>query len=276
MTEELPVISGAGLVFRLPHLDQLLSQKNQHKIKWIELLGDNFLCPNLPLLLKIDDLRKKSPFVLHLTNLSLASPEPLNKNYLSQIDLLVERYRPSFISDHLCWSSYHGNYLHDLLPFPFTHQALENISEKIKQLQDRWQRPFLVENISSYLSFDKTQQDYDEVDFLNKLVRLSGCNLLLDINNIYVSCMNHGLSYEDFINHLDLNSVRQIHLAGFSKKAHLLIDTHSKFISEEVWNLFLKVIKKIGRIPTVLEWDHDLPTLQTLLYETEKIEEILG
>jgi uncharacterized protein (UPF0276 family) len=278
-------LSGAGLVFRLPHLDPLLSLLSTEKkslnlfnnlFNWFELLGDNFLSPQLPVLSKIDELRKKVPFVLHLTNLSLASPEPLNREYLLQVDGLVQRYDPTFISDHLCWSNYQGSYLHDLLPFPFTHQALKNISDKIKQLQDRWQRPFLVENISSYLSFSEDMQDYSEVDFINLLMEKSGGNLLLDINNIYVSCMNHKKSYEDFIQNLNLDPVLQIHLAGFSKKQNLLIDTHSHLISEEVWDLFLKVIQKKGKTPSVLEWDHELPSLQILLDETIKIQKVVG
>ena len=287
-SKETALIQGAGLVLRLPHLDQLLlraSNINEHKltepkvnwpkVNWIELLGDNFLCPHLPVLLKIDELRKSTPFVLHLTGLSLASFEPLNLNYLKKIDALVERYNPAFISDHLCWSSFNGSYSHDLLPFPFTHKALVNISEKIKILQDRWQRPFLVENISSYLNFSPDQQDYSEVEFLNALVKNSGVSLLLDINNIYVSCMNHGDSYTNFIDQIDLSAVKQIHLAGFSKKIDLLIDTHSKTISDEVWALFLSVIQKAGKIPSVLEWDQDLPPLPILLEETQKISAVL-
>jgi uncharacterized protein (UPF0276 family) len=161
--------------------------------------------------------------------------------------------------------------LHDLLPFPFTKNALNRIAEKIQQLQNRWQRDFLIENISSYLSCESSVQDFAEVDFINALIKKADCRLLLDINNVYVSARNHGYSPLTFLENVDVSAIRQIHLAGFSKQAHLLIDTHSKKIHEEVWQLFLDFIHKHGPFPTVLEWDHDLPELSILLEETKKI-----
>jgi uncharacterized protein (UPF0276 family) len=266
-------IEGAGLVLRAPHLNPLLSLSSHDfsTIQWVELLGDNFLCPDLPLLEKVDQVRQKVPIVIHLTGLSLASEEPLNEDYLKQVDRLIHRYRPSFISDHLCWSVVGNHHLHDLLPFPFTKNALNRIAEKIQQLQNRWQRDFLIENISSYLSCESSVQDFAEVDFINALIKKADCRLLLDINNVYVSARNHGYSPLTFLENVDVSAIRQIHLAGFSKQAHLLIDTHSKKIHEEVWQLFLDFIHKHGPFPTVLEWDHDLPELSILLEETKKI-----
>jgi hypothetical protein len=167
------------------------------------------------------------------------------------------------------------HHLHDLLPFPFTIKSLTRITDKIHQLQDRWQRDFLIENISTYLSCSPDTQDFSEIDFINALIQKSDCRLLLDINNVYVSAVNHGHSPSTFLDNLDTSAVRQIHLAGFSKQAHLLIDTHSKTIHEEVWQLFLDFIRKKGPFPTVLEWDHDLPNLSTLLEETKKIAAVL-
>lgn len=270
------IITQTGLGLRFQYLDLLLEERPS-SIHWLELLADHFhQCPP-SLFRKIEALLAVYPCVLHGVNLSLGSSAPLNPAYLDLLDSLIMRFQPAWISDHLCVSDFpsSGNshetiFFHDLLPLAFTEQNLDRIAFKIDFLQQKFKIPFLIENISSYLRFlDSTMT---EAAFMRRLIEKTGCSILLDLNNVIVTCHNHGELVSDFLSEIPLSSVKQMHLAGFEQQGDLLIDTHSRTVSRAVFSLFKKLQKKTGPIPTCLEWDNDLPHFDLILKEVQRIE----
>ncbi len=261
------MIEGLGLGLRFKYIEDLLSQP--HPIEWLELLVDHFHDLNAPILQKVSQLIERFPCVLHGVNLSLASSDPLNENYLRLLDQLVERFNPIWISDHLCFSHVGNIFLHDLLPIPFTNVLLDQIAFKIDIMQTRFKRPFLIENISSYLRLQGSEMT--EAAFMAKLSHKTGCGILLDINNIVVTCHNHGESITEFCETIPFENVKQMHMAGATPQNELLIDTHSRPIAEVVLTLYQKIRQEHGLIPTCLEWDFDFPPFATILTEMERL-----
>lgn len=264
------MISGTGLGLRFKYLDDLLLNKS---ISWYEILADHFHSLLNPIIPKVDRLLNDSPCVMHCVNFSLASSEPLNKEYLTSIAQIVDRFEPEWISDHLSFSHISNVFLHDLLPFPFTYQALDHIANKIDQIQNQFKIPFLIENISSYLRFKHSEMS--ESQFIKELTYKTGCGILLDVNNIVVTCHNHQESISEFCSNIPFERVRQIHIAGATAKDNLLIDTHGKPIADDVLLLYSNIITKYGAIPTCLEWDLDLPEFNIILAEINKIDHII-
>ena len=275
------MIFKTGLGLRAPYVQALL-EKKPSSINWLEFLADQYF--NAPdfLLKKLDQIREIYPCVLHSVNLSIASTERLSSRYLKFLEGLVARYEPAWISDHLCLSRFGKLYTHDLLPFVLTHKKLDQIARRIDYLQTRFKKPFLIENISSYLRFENKNNNnfnFSEGQFLQKLISKTGCGLLLDINNLILSALNHGESIEEFLQEINLNSIKQIHLAGGEYHQGLWIDTHSREISQKSWEVFSKIQASHGRsspIPACLEWDNDLPSFEKILQETQKIEAVFS
>ncbi len=222
-------------------------------------------------------IRVDSPLSFHGVGLSLGSADSLDVAHLAALRRLVKRYDPALISDHICWGAIDGTHLNDLLPLPYTEEALTLMVARVLQVQDALGRELLVENVSSYLSF--LGADMPEWTFVAELVRRSGCGLLLDVNNIYVNSVNHGFDPRTYLRAMPHASVREIHVAGFTRKtnlsAPLLIDTHSRPVSDEVWSLYDAALDLCGAQPTLIEWDQDIPDLEVLLAEAGRAEESL-
>ena len=257
------MIQGLGLGLRFKYLEELQTQPPG--IQWLELLVDHFHDLDAPIVAKVDHLLTQYPCVLHGVNLSLAGSDPLHPTYLQLLERQIERFNPVWISDHLCFSQVGAVFLHDLLPIPFTYALLDHIAVKIDRLQTQFKRPFLIENISSYLRLKGSEMS--EAEFIAKLVHKTGCGILLDVNNVVVSCHNHQESVAEFCAALPFERVMQIHMAGAIHKQDLLIDTHSQPIAEDVLVLYQQIQKQHGPIPTCLEWDNDLPEFAVILDE---------
>ncbi|SFV86860.1 Uncharacterized protein conserved in bacteria, NMA0228-like [hydrothermal vent metagenome] len=268
------MIKGVGIGLRHPHLQQVLDERPS--IGWFEIHSENFFYDNLATY-QLEQIAEHYPISLHGVGLSLGSSDQLNPQHLQHLKETIERFKPDLISEHLSWSSIDGNYLNDLLPMPYTKESLQHFADKVKQVQDFLGRQILIENPSSYLQFKDSS--ISEWDFFAALPSLCDCALLLDVNNVYVSCMNHHYQPQDYLNAIDANDVAEIHLAGHSKKVFdqgtILIDDHSKKISKEVWALYQTTLKKIGNKATLIEWDSNIPVLSVLLNEANKAQVLL-
>jgi hypothetical protein len=200
--------------------------------------------------------------------LSIGGSDPLDAGYLTRLAALVERFQPAIVSDHLCWGSHGGRYVHDLLPLPYTEEALKHIVARVEQVQERLGRQILLENVSSYLTFkDSTMTEWE---FLGEIARRADCGILFDVNNIYVSGRNHGFDPRDYIAGIPVDRVGQIHLAGHRDEGAYLFDTHDRKVCADVWQLYAETLERFGRVSTLIEWDEDIPPLETLLNESDR------
>jgi uncharacterized protein len=271
---ERSIPASAGIGLRAPHLAEFLDRRPQ--MDWVEVHSENYFGNGIPTawLVKV---REAYDLSLHGIGLSIGSTDPLNRNHLESLKGLIDRVEPLFVSDHLCWSSIGGNYLNDLLPLPYTEEALDHLVSRVLEIQDRLGRKLLVENISSYLEFRGSR--IPEWEFIAELSLRSGCGILLDVNNIYVSARNHGFDPYQYLQAIPVASVAEMHLAGFTKKhfedGEILIDSHNRPVAPEVWRLFCAAVARFGATPTLIEWDSDLPSLDTLLGEAGKAQSIL-
>jgi len=225
------------------------------------------------------EVRREHAVSLHGVGLSIGSTDPLDERHLVRLAALVERVEPALVSDHLCWSSVGGIYANDLLPLPYTEEALAHVAERVERVQERLGRRILVENVSSYLEYSASEMS--ECEFLAALAQRAGCGVLLDVNNVYVSAANHGFDARTYLHAIAPESVHEVHLAGYSvnlvrrddgSDAQILIDTHSRPVSEPVWQLYRDAIRLLGPKPTIVEWDADLPPLAGLVAEADKAE----
>ena len=212
-------------------------------------------------------LREHYPMVMHGVSMSIGSTDPLNLDYLKNLNKLIDELQPEWVSDHLCWTGVNQTNSHDLLPLPYNQEALEHVVDRIDQVQTILGRPILLENVSSYLNYrDSTMAEWE---FINQVARRSGCFILLDINNIYVSARNHGFVAEDYINGIDRDKVKQFHLAGHSDYGDFIIDTHDQPVIQVVWDLYRYALIRFGWVSTMIERDDHLPPLNVLLQEVE-------
>ena len=221
----------------------------------------------------LERLRAHYPLSLHGVGMSLGSTDPLDRGHLAKLKALIERFEPGLVSDHLSWSSVGGRHFNDLLPLPYTEEALAHVSRRVLQAQEVIGRRLLVENPSSYLQ--PAEACIPEWEFLAELARRTGCGILLDVNNVYVSARNHGLDARRFIDSLPGRHVAEIHLAGFSSGDGVLIDTHSRPVAAEVWDLFARALERFGPQPALIEWDADLPPLSLLVAEAGHAQALL-
>jgi uncharacterized protein (UPF0276 family) len=263
---------GAGL--RTQHYNHIF-QTPSLRVDWFEAISENYFGLDQPGGRPLENLlriRERFPVVLHGVSLSLGSTDPLDKNYLKTWKELVSIVQPAWISDHLCWGSVHGRVFHDLLPLPYTEETLDHLVPRIQEVQDYMGRPLTIENVSSYLSF--THSEMSEWDFLSELVKRSGAELLLDVNNVYVSSVNHSFSAIEYLNAIPRHKVRQIHLAGHSSAEQVLIDTHDHPVCDEVWALYAEAIRRFGAVSTMVEWDARIPDFPVLEDEVLKAKKI--
>jgi len=263
-----------GIGLRAPHMGELL--ESSIDIGFLEAHTENYFTAAPRRML--EDISKRYPVTLHGVGLSLGRADGLDRNHLQQIASLVSDINPLFVSEHLSWSSYQHVHVPDLLPVPFTNEALNVFVDHVQQFQDEIGRQVLIENPSNYLAFAHT--DYSEPEFLNALVGRSGCGLLLDINNIAVSAHNLGYDAQDYIDHIvSDNRVQQFHLAGYQRHAlddgqDVLIDTHGAKVYDHVWDLYAYALRRFGDTPTLIEWDTDIPALTVLLKEAQRADAI--
>ena len=257
---------GYGLGFRPTHFSYI--KENNPDIDWFEIITENYMDTGGRPRRLLDELKERYPIVMHGVSLSIGTVDPLNSEYLEKLKALEQDVKPKWISDHLCWTGVAHKNTHDLLPVPYTEEALKHIVERIKQVQDYLGRRLVLENPSTYLEF--TCSTMSEWEFISRMVEESGCGLLLDVNNIYVSCFNHRWDPKTYIDAMPLNDVAQIHLAGHSNMGTHIIDTHDDHVIDEVWALYAYVIQKAGLISTMVEWDDNIPEFPVILEEINK------
>lgn len=254
---------GFGLGLRKPHYDAFVD--GSAKVDFVEVVSENFMVDGGRPLDILRRVKSHYPVALHGVSMSLGSADGLDGNYLSRLKMLADAVDPLFVSDHLSWSSFGGVGTHDLLPFPFTREALDVFCANVDCAQEALGRTILIENPSSYLDFHKST--FSEHEFIAELCRRTGCGLLLDVNNVFVTCTNQDLDPFEYLSGLPLDAVRQIHLAGHSKGSELLIDTHDQPVCTGVWNLYAHVVARLGPVAIMIERDDQIPPLDDLLDE---------
>jgi hypothetical protein len=256
---------GFGLGLRVDHYEAILA--DHPEVDWFEALTENYLVPGGKPLDYLTRIRERFPVVLHGVSLSIGSTQPLDRAYLEQVKALATRVEPEWVSDHLCWTGIAGRNMHDLLPLPYTEEALANVVERVRTVQDILGRRILLENVSSYVSYRDSQ--VTEWQFLREIAERADCLILLDVNNIYVSSVNHGFDPLAYLAAIPTDRVRQFHLAGHSDLGGHLIDTHDHPIVEPVWNLYCAAVARFGAVPTMIERDDNIPALSELVAELQ-------
>jgi len=264
MSETIPRFAGFGLGLRKEHYRDFL--ETEQAVDFVEIISENFMaCGGRPLR-TLEAVRERHPVAMHGVSLSLGSPEGLDADYLAELKALARRIDPMWVSDHLCWTRVGGFATHDLLPLPYTQEALDTCVANLRYAQDVLERPLLVENPSSYVTFSKNTMS--EWAFLAELSRETGCYLLLDVNNVWVSSVNHGFDPLEFLHGIPADRVRQIHLAGHSAGLEgMLIDTHDAPVCSAVWQLYARAVERFGACATMIERDDAIPPLPELLAE---------
>ncbi len=260
--DKLPYL-GFGLGLRHEHYEDIL--KYQPDLDWFEIISENYLIPGGKPLYYLDKIRANYPMVMHGVSLSIGSADKLDLSYLKQLKTLAKRIEPVWISDHLCWTGVDQLNMHDLLPLPYTQQSIDHIVGRIHYVQDYLKRPFLIENVSSYLTF--IDSEMNEWEFIAAIAKQSGCSILLDVNNIYVSAINHDCNPLDYLNALPAAHIAQIHLAGHSNQGNYIIDTHDAPVITDVWALYREALLRFGPISTMIERDDNIPALSELMQE---------
>jgi uncharacterized protein (UPF0276 family) len=265
----IPARTGIGL--RAPHVHEFLA--TLPKVGWVEVHSENYFGDGGQPLSLLERVRQHYPLSLHGVGLSLGSSDELSTEHLRSLKSLVQRIEPGFVSDHISWSSLEGRYFNDLLPLPYTEESLNLICDHIDQTQEFLGRRILVENVSSYLQYDHSTMA--EAEFVAQVASRTGCGILLDVNNVYVSAVNHGFDAYAYLHAIPQAAVQEFHLAGHSKTETLLLDTHSAPVSDKVWAVYEAALARFGAIPSLLEWDVDIPALAVLLNEASKAEYLM-
>jgi uncharacterized protein (UPF0276 family) len=266
-----PRHASAGIGLRRAHYDAFLKEKGLSP--WVEVHAENFLNFETPAYKILEAIREDYPISLHGVNLSLGSGDGIDEEHVRRVKALIERINPFLVSDHLSWGRIDGYYLNDLLPIPYTPEALNLFASNVSRVQDIFERPLLIENPSSYLQYHSSEME--EADFLVTLVHRTGADILLDINNIYVSCCNHEWDAQTYLNAIPRAKVKEIHLSGHVLQGTTRIDDHGSKVCPEVWDLYQTAIRLFGPAPTLIEWDTNVPELDVLLAEAAKAQEIL-
>jgi uncharacterized protein len=257
---------GFGVGLRRCHYTQILDQ--QPPMDWFEVISENFMVQGGRPLQVLEGVRSHYPIVMHGVSLSIGSADPLNLEYLKQLAATARRFEPAWVSDHLCWTSVGGRNLHDLLPLPFTEESVRHVAIRIRQVQQILERTVLIENVSSYMEF--TSSRLSEWEFLSAVADEADCAILLDINNIFVNAFNHGFDPVRYIDSVPADRVIQFHLAGHSDHGTYLLDTHDHPIRSEVWTLYEHAVGRFGRVPTLIEWDDNIPEFEVLTAAAEE------
>ena len=267
-TIELPSAAGIGL--RAPHVPEVLRERP--RVAFFEVHSENYYVDGGTALAALERVRAGHALSLHGVGMSLGSVDPLDPAHVAKLARLVARVQPALVSEHLCWSGVDGRHLNDLLPLPFTREAVQVACERIDALQEALGRRIAIENVSAYLALPGEMPEWT---FVAEVVRRSGCALLLDVNNVHVNAVNHGFDADEYIAALDPDVIVQIHLAGFERAGELLVDTHGAPVDPAVWALYARTLARIGPRPTLIEWDTSLPALPVLLDEARHAQSIL-
>ena len=257
---------GFGLGLRREHYVTVL--ETRPPVDWFEIISENYMVEGGKPLYFLDRIRALYPVVMHGVSLSIGGMDPIDRDYLAALRRLAERIEPEWISDHLCWTGIDGRNLHDLLPLPYTEEAIEHVAGRVMQVQDYLGRRILLENVSSYVTY--TDSEISEWEFLAAIAERADCNILLDVNNVYVSANNHGYDPRAYLDGVPPERVHQIHLAGHSRNGSLIVDTHDHPVPDPVWNLYADAIARLGPVSTMIERDDDIPPLDVLLDELGK------
>ena len=263
---------GLGVGLRTVHFDYILEK--QPAVDWFEIISENFMDSRGRPRYVLNQIAERYPLVMHGVSLSIGSTDPLNFEYLKKLKALAHEIQPLWISDHVCWTGVAGRNTHDLLPMPLTERSLEHVVERIRILQDFLERPFVLENPSTYVGF--TGSTLSEWEFLTRMAEEADCGLLLDVNNVYVSSVNHDFDPEQFIRSVPHNRVVQFHLAGHTNMQTHLIDTHDGEVIDPVWNLYRLAHQLTGGVSTLLEWDAKIPPFPVLHAEVLKARHHIG
>ncbi len=261
---------GFGLGLRPQHYPYIL-QHRPH-VDWFEAITEDYLVAGGKPLYYLNQIRAHYQLVMHGVSLSIGSCDPLNKDYLKKVKALADKIQPAWISDHLCWTGVHGLNMHDLLPLPYTEEALKHVVERVKQVQDFLGRQILLENVSSYIEYRDSQ--VKEWEFLTAIAEQADCFILLDINNIYVSSVNHHFDPLDYLAAIPVHRVRQFHLAGHKNCGDYIIDTHDAAIIDAVWSLYGAAVRRFGKISTMIERDDNIPEFPVLFAELQVAKEL--
>ncbi len=261
---------GFGLGLRTTHYEAIL--ETRPALDWFEIISENYMVDGGRPLANLARIRRDYPMAMHGVSLSIGSSEPLNTDYLRELKKLADRIEPAIISDHLCWTGVAGKNLHDLMPIPYTDEAVTHVVDRVRQVQDFLGRQILLENVSSYVTF--AQSDMSEWDFLRLIAERADCHILLDINNIFVSAINHGFDPIEYVEGIPIDRVRQFHLAGHDNRGDIIIDTHDAAVIDPVWSLYAIACERFGPISTMIERDDNIPPLEELLVELGKARQI--
>ncbi len=276
MTTNRGIINGVGIGLRHRHFQEII--ENKPDIPWFEVHTENFFSSGSPASIYLEKIREDYPISAHCVAMSPGSAGSLDIKHLKKVKDFIERYDPFLVSDHLSWSNAGNIHLPDLLPLAYTEESLNKVVSNVMQIQDFLGRQILIENPSSYLSF--VESEIPEAEFFVEIAKKSGCGLLVDINNIYVSCHNHKLNIDDYLAVVPTELVQEIHLAGYSvhkfEGKDIYIDTHGTNVYPAVWELYKKAMAKFGNIPTLIEWDTDVPEISVLIEEKKKAEDIMN
>lgn len=257
---------GHGIGLRTQHFAQLLAAPPP--VDWVEAISENFFAEGGRPLAVLEKVRRDVPVVLHGVSLSIGAVDPLSERYLADLVRLVRRVEPALVSDHLCWGTHRGSYVHDLLPLPYTEEALAHVAARVGAAQDRLGRPLLLENPSAYVAArDSTMSEWE---FLAALCRRTGCGVLLDVNNVWVSSRNLGFDPDAYLDGIPADRVGYVHLAGHTDRGAFLLDSHAAPVPPEVWALYRRAVHRFGRVPTLVEWDDAVPPLEALVAESRR------
>ena len=261
---------GYGLGLRKEHYEAVLN--DNPPVDWFEIISENHMVDGGKPLHYLDRIRALYPLAMHGVSLSIGSTEPLDLEYLDRLKALIDRVQPAWFSDHLCWTGVQGVNLHDLMPLPYTEEAIAHVVERVQRVQDQVGRQMLLENVSSYLSYSDSQ--LSEWDFLREVAERADCLILLDINNIYVSAFNHNFDPHAYLEAMPAERIWQIHLAGHTREEDLIIDMHDQPIADPVFDLYAAAVKRFGRVTTMIERDDKIPPLPKLLDELAHVRRI--
>jgi uncharacterized protein (UPF0276 family) len=263
------LMPGFGLGLRPAHYNDILATPRALSgVDWFEILSENYMVPGGKPLAMLDRIRADYPMVMHGVSMSIGTPQGPSDEYLQALKKLMLRVQPLWVSDHLCWTGTHGANMHDLFPLPYTEEAIAAVVRNVRRVQDVLERPLLLENVSSYLSF--ASDTLTEWDFVAAVAEESDSLILLDVNNVYVSSVNHGFDPLDYLDALPAQRVRQIHLAGHSVQQGCIIDTHDQPVSDPVWALYAEALRRFGPVATMIERDDNIPPFADLADELRR------
>ena len=262
MLIQAPVGHGVGL--RRTHFAHVL-ERGPHDVDWMEVISENFFAPGGRPWAVLERVRREVPVVLHGVSMALGNAGGVPQAYLSQLAALVERVEPVCVSDHLCWGGYGGHYAHDLLPLPYTEEALGHVVEQVTRVQERLRRRIMVENVSSYVRFAASQ--IPEQEFLVAVAERADCGILLDVNNVFVSARNHGFDAEAYIDAIPTARIGQLHLAGHTDHGTFLLDSHVGPVPSPVWDLYRHTVRRHGPVASLVEWDDEIPAYEAVVAE---------